>query len=317
MNSLQSQTVAIIGYGAQGRSHALNLRDSGIQLKIGQRSGPGFDRATADDFHPLPIPEAVAASDIVCIMLPDERHGDVFRDQIQPHLQPQAALMVCHGFSLHFGLIQPEPAIPAFLVAPKGAGHRVRSAYQEGAGVPCLVAVATETPEAYIELAYDYAAALGCRRDRTIRTTFAEETETDLFGEQVVLCGGVIELMKKAFQVLVDAGYQPEVAYFECVHELKLVIDLVHRGGLAQMRDHISNTAEFGGFLNGPRLVDQNLTQRMQDVLRDIQSGQFARQWTGHPQRAIEQLQAFRQAENAATISAVGQRVLELDQGCR
>ena len=313
-NPLENKTVAIIGYGAQGRSHALNLRDSGVSLVIGQREGTGFNRALDDGFDPVPIARAVEHADVISILLPDEVHATVFQSSISPGLSPSKTIVFCHGFSVHYGLVTPPKNVPCILVAPKGAGHRVRSAFEEGSGVPCLVGIAPGTDSAQLGTAYAYAAALGCPRERSISTTFADETETDLFGEQVVLCGGVIELMKLAYQTLVAAGYKQELAYFECIHELKLVVDLIHEGGLAHMRDHISNTAEFGGYVNGPRVIGEQSKEAMQSILEEIRNGQFAKKWIADGSQNTNMLLSMRHQEAELQINGIGDAVRKLDE---
>ena len=314
--TLRQKSIAIIGYGAQGRSHALNLRDSGCQVLIGQREGKGFDNAVQDGFSPGPIAEATKAADVVCLMLPDELHGPVFNSEIVHNLRGDATLVCCHGFSLLYKQVVPPPGIAAVLVAPKGAGHMVRTAFENGGGVPCLVALFPGANENdHLQIALEYAKALGGGRAGVLRTTVAEETETDLFGEQVVLCGGVSHLAAAAFETLVNAGYQPEIAYFECIHELKLVVDLLHRGGLAFMRDHISNTAEFGDYTRGPRIVDEHVRQTMQQILAEIQSGQFAREWIAEAQSGGKNFEAFRKQHRQQPAELAGQKVQEILKG--
>jgi ketol-acid reductoisomerase len=315
---LTKKRIALIGYGAQGRSHALNLRDSGCNVIVGQRPGRGWDRALVDGFQPVSIGEATRSADVVCLMLPDELHGDVFRNDIEPLLSPQATIVVCHGFSLLYEQVLPPPGVASILVAPKGAGHMVRTAYEGGGGVACLVALGPGAKEQlHFPLALEYAKALGGGRAGILRTTVAEETETDLFGEQVVLCGGVSHLAAAAFETLVDAGYQPEIAYFECIHELKLVVDLLHRGGLAFMRDHISNTAEFGDYTRGPRIVDEHVRASMKQILDEIRSGQFAREWIDEARSGGKSFEAFRRKHREQAAEVAGQTVLNILKGNR
>jgi len=306
---LQGLTVAIIGYGAQGRAHSLNLRDSGVQVVVGQRPGPGFDTAVADGFAPLSMPAAVAAADLVNVLLPDEVHGQVFAQSIQPHLRPGAVLMACHGFSFTYGLMVPPKGMDFVLVAPKGAGPQVRAQFELGGGVPCLIAASPGARQSSFRLGLAYAAALGGGRAGIFETTIEAETETDLFGEQVVLCGGVNQLVQQAFETLVEAGYQPELAYFECLHELMLTVDLMHRGGITYMRKMISNTAEFGDCHAGARIIDPQTRSRMRDILAQIQSGDFARRWIEECRAGMPQLTAFRQETAQLPIEKVGRRL--------
>jgi len=307
---LRQRKIAVVGYGAQGSAHARNLRDAGMNVVVGQRPGAGYDQAVADGFQPVDIGSACQWADFVCLMLPDEIHGPVFQSQILPHLVDGDVLLVCHGFSLLYQTVTPPPFVGSLLVAPKGAGHMVRSAFEKGGGVPCLVSVGPDADrDTYFPMALSYAAAIGGGRAGIIETTVKEETETDLFGEQAVLCGGVSHLAIAAFETLVEAGYRPEVAYFECIHELKLVVDLLHRGGLAFMRDHISNTAEYGDYVTGPRLIDSHVRQRMKEVLSDIQSGKFARDWIGDTESGGGSIQQFRRAHQAKSVQATGARL--------
>lgn len=311
--TLRDKSICVIGYGAQGRSHALNLRDSGMKVMIGQRPGAGFDRAVEDGFQPVPITEAVAASDLIALMLPDEIHGDVFDQHIRDALKPGAVLLVCHGFSLLYLLVKPPEGVATVLVAPKGAGHRVRSAYEEGSGVPCLVALGPQANEAdHLPIALEYAKAIGGGRAGVLRTTVREETETDLFGEQAVLCGGVSHLCADAFNTLVEAGYQPEIAWFECIHELKLVVDLIHRGGLAYMRDHISNTAEYGDYTRGPRIIDDHVRESMKSILKDIRNGTFAREWIAETQSGGAEMNRYRTSHRDSLAERTGQRLHQI-----
>jgi ketol-acid reductoisomerase len=307
---LEHKTIAIIGYGAQGRSHALNLRDSGLKVIVGQRPGKRFDVAVADGFSPVPVRQAVVAADLIALMLPDEQHGTVFEIEIRPALKSGSTILVCHGFSLLYQQVVPPAGISAVLVAPKGAGHMVRTAYEQGSGVACLVAMGPGANEAsHLPIALEYARGLGGGRAGILRTTIAEETETDLFGEQVVLCGGVSHLAAAAFQTLVDAGYRPEIAYFECIHELKLVVDLLYQGGLAWMRDHISNTAEFGDYSRGPRVIDDHVREQMKKVLEEIRSGQFAREWIAESASGGKQMNAWRSRHRQSAAELAGEKV--------
>lgn len=304
---IKNRRIAVVGYGAQGRAHALNLRDASCRVKVGQRAGAGFEQAVRDGFEPVSISEAVADSDFVCLMLPDEIQGVVFDEQIAPHLNPDDVVLCCHGFSLLYETVKPPTGVASLLVAPKGAGHRVRSAFEEGGGVACLAGVGPGVDRAdYFPLALAYAGAIGGGRAGILETDVREETETDLFGEQAILCGGVSHLAIAAFETLVEAGYREEVAYFECVHELKLVVDLLHRGGLAFMREHISNTAEYGDYTRGPRVIDAHVRENLKAVLEDIQSGRFAREWMEETHSGSHNFQAQRSRQRAKSIERAG-----------
>ncbi|MFZ4469719.1 MAG: ketol-acid reductoisomerase, partial [Pirellula sp.] len=280
LSVLKDKTIAILGYGSQGHAQAQNLRDSGCKVIIGQRPGSkNYDLAVSHGFQPLEIDEASRKADIINVLLPDEVQGDLYRTHIKPNLTPGNVLMCSHGFNLHFGQIDPPKGVDALLVAPKGPGHLVRSEYTKGGGVPCLIALGTGASETTKKIGLAYAKGIGGTRGGVIETTIAEETETDLFGEQVVLCGGVSELVKAGFETLVEAGYQPEMAYFECMHELKLIVDLLYQGGLNYMRYSISNTAEFGDYTRGPRIITPETKKEMKKILREIQTGQFAKEW--------------------------------------
>lgn len=282
LSLIQARTVSIIGYGNQGRAHGCNLRDSGVSVLIGARQGgKAWLQAQADGFKPVSIAEAVGQSDVVMVLLPDEVMADVYETEIQPALKPGAALMFSHGFNIHFKKIMPPSTSDVLMVAPKGAGYAVRRAFEAGGGVPCLVAIHQDVSGGALSLALSYAKAIGGTRAGVFQTTFREETETDLFSEQVVLCGGLTRLIECGFQTLVEAGYSPVMAYFECLHEVKLIADLVHERGLAAMREAISNTAEFGDYLAGPEIIDEQTQERMRQVLKRIQSGKFAEQMLG------------------------------------
>ena len=310
---LSGKKIGILGYGAQGRAHALNARDSGYHVIVAQRpGGPNYELAKQDGFEPVTLEEATIQSDLVNVLLPDEQHGPLFQKHIEPNMRTGQVLMACHGFSLHYREMVPPAGVAGLLVAPKGAGHRVRSAYEQGHGVPCLVALGENADSSTFQMGLAYAAAIGGARAGIIETTIAAETETDLFGEQVVLCGGVNHLVKAAFEVLVDAGYQPELAFFECLHELKLCVDLLHRGGLAFMHEHISNTAEYGDFTRGHRLVDDRSKSEMQKILREIQSGDFAREWLDEFKSGCNNLKQYRDEEKELAVEKVGHRLRDL-----
>ena len=280
LSLLKDKTIAVLGYGSQGHAQAQNLNDNGLTVIIGQREGSAnYDLAKSHGFDPVSIEEASRAGDLVNVLLPDEVQGDVFREQIAPQLEPGNLLLCSHGFNIHFGQVVPPDGVDAALVAPKGPGHLVRSEFTSGGGVPSLIALLPGASEDSRQLALAYAKGIGGTRGGVIETTFAEETETDLFGEQVVLCGGVSALVTAAFDTLVEAGYQPEMAYFECMHELKLIVDLFYQGGLNYMRYSVSNTAEFGDYTRGPRIVTDETRAEMKRILEEVQSGHFAREW--------------------------------------
>ncbi|TWU27209.1 Ketol-acid reductoisomerase [Novipirellula galeiformis] len=307
LSHLKGKTVAILGYGSQGHAQAQNLRDSGCNVIIGQRPGSAnYDLAVSHGFEPMSIEDATKAADVINILLPDEVQGDIYRDSIEPNLKPGNVLMCSHGFNIHFGQIQPPKGIDTLLVAPKGPGHLVRSEYVKGGGVPCLIALGEGASEATKQIGLAYAKGIGGTRGGVIETSFAEETETDLFGEQVVLCGGVSELVKAGFETLVEAGYQPEMAYFECMHELKLIVDLLYEGGLSYMRYSISNTAEYGDYVSGPRIITPETKAEMKRVLNEIQCGEFARKWISENRAGAPFFKATRRREREHGVEQVG-----------
>jgi ketol-acid reductoisomerase len=313
LSLLKNKTIAILGYGSQGHAQAQNLRDSGCNVIIGQRPGSAnYDLAVSHGFEPLPIEEATKRADLVNILLPDEVQGDLYRNHIRDNLKPGNVLMCSHGFNIHFGQVEPPKGVDALLVAPKGPGHLVRSEFEKGGGVPCLIAVSQGASEQTLKLGLAYAKGIGGTRGGVIETTIAEETETDLFGEQVVLCGGVSELVKAAFQTLVEAGYQPEMAYFECMHELKLIVDLFYQGGLSYMRYSVSNTAEFGDYTRGPRIITDETRAEMKKILDEIQSGKFAREWILENRAGAPAFKAMRRRDRNLQIEDVGRRLRKL-----
>jgi ketol-acid reductoisomerase len=307
---LKDKTIAILGYGSQGHAQALNLRDSGCNVIIGQRKGSkNYDLAVEHGFKPVPAADATKAGDLVNILLPDEVQGDIYRSEIRPNLKKGALLLCSHGFNMHFGQVLPPEGVDAALVAPKGPGHLVRAEFEKGAGVPSLVAFWPGASDSARKLALAYAKGIGGTRGGVIETTFAEETETDLFGEQVVLCGGVSALVKAAFETLVEAGYQPEMAYFECMHELKLIVDLMYQGGLNYMRYSISNTAEFGDYTRGPRIVTDETKAEMKKILKEIREGQFAKEWILENKANQPTFQAIRRRERSHAVEVVGKQL--------
>jgi len=313
LKDLKDKTIAILGYGSQGHAHAQNLRDSGLNVIVGQRPGSAnYELAVGHGFEPLPIDEATQRGDVVNILLPDEVQGDIYRDQIRDNLSPGNVLMCSHGFNVHFGQVEAPKGVDLLLVAPKGPGHLVRSEYEAGGGVPCLIAVSDDASESTFKTGLAYAKGIGGARAGVIHTTFAEETETDLFGEQVVLCGGLSELIKAGFDTLVDAGYQPEMAYFECMHEVKLIVDLFYQGGLNYMRYSVSNTAEYGDYTRGPRIVTDETKAEMKRILEEIQSGEFARQWILENKAGAPSFKATRRRERDHGVEKIGLELRKL-----
>ncbi len=307
---LKGKTVAIIGYGSQGHAQAQNLRDSGCDVVVGQRPGSAnHDLAVKDGFNPVSAAEAAKRGDLINILLPDEVAADVYTRDILPNLQPGNLLLCSHGFNIHFGQIVPPVGVDSALVAPKGPGHLVRSEYVKGGGVPCLIATGENCSPQGKALALAYAKGIGGTRGGVLQTTFAEETETDLFGEQVVLCGGISALVKMGFETLVEAGYQPESAYFECLHELKLIVDLMYQGGLNYMRYSISNTAEYGDYTRGPRIITEQTRDEMRKILKEIQTGQFAREFILENKAGKPGFLATKRREREHPVEQVGKRL--------
>ncbi|HET9482334.1 MAG TPA: ketol-acid reductoisomerase [Xanthomonadales bacterium] len=299
--------VAVVGYGSQGRAHALNLRDSGFDVVIGLRpDGPTAQKARAEGFRVTTPAEAAKDADIVAVLTPDMTQPAIYRESLAPNMRQGACLLFAHGFNVHFGQIAPRPDLDVVLVAPKGPGALVRREYQEGKGVPCLIAVQQNRSGNARDLALAYCGGIGGTRGGVIDTSFAEETETDLFGEQAVLCGGATELVLAGYETLVDAGYQPEVAYFECLHELKLIVDLLHEGGLAKMHQFISETAQFGDLTRGPRVVNSETRARMKEILDEIRSGSFASEWVSEHASGNGRYRALKQKDLNHPIEAVG-----------
>jgi len=306
-NALKGKTIAVFGYGSQGHAQAQNLRDSGYNVVIGLDPSRGSaTQAKADGFTVLPPAEAAKKADWLQILTPDETQADFFEKDIRPGLTKGKVLSFSHGFSIHFKAIVPPPDVDVVMIAPKGPGHLVRRVYAEGRGVPALIAIHQDATGKAHELALCYAYGIGATRAGVLQTTFKEETESDLFGEQAVLCGGLTSLMKKGFETLVEAGYQPEIAYFECIHEMKLIVDLIYDGGLARMRYSISNTAEFGDLTRGPRVVPDETRATMKKILSEIQSGEFAREWINENKTGCKKFNALRDAEKKLQVEAVG-----------
>ena len=304
---LKGKTVAVVGYGSQGHAHALNLHESGVRVVVGLYEGSkSAEKARAAGLEVKNTAEAVASADMVMILVNDEKQSALYKKDIEPNLRPGMTLCFAHGFNIHFGQIQPPEGVNVVMIAPKGPGHTVRSQYQEGRGVPCLVAVQQDATGNARDLALAYAAGIGGARAGILETTFKEETETDLFGEQAVLCGGVTALMKAGFETLVEAGYQPESAYFECLHEMKLIIDLVVAGGLSFMRDSISDTAEYGDYMTGSRIITDETKKEMKKVLSEIQDGTFARNWILENQAGRPSFNARRRMELEHSAETTG-----------
>ena len=310
-NLIKTKTIAIVGYGSQGHAHALNLRDSGVKkVIIGLYEGSkSSEKAKQANFEVLSVGDATKQADMIMILLPDEKHKTIYESEIKPFLNKNKILIVAHGFSLHFGQIVPPKDVDVFMVAPKGPGHRVREIYEQGHGTPALIAIYQNASGKAKDLALAYAKGIGGTRAGVLETTFREETETDLFGEQAVLCGGLTSLIKAGYETLVEAGYQPEMAYFECLHEVKLIVDLIYEGGLAKMRDSISNTAEYGDYTRGPRVIDAHVKENMKKILSEIQTGQFAKEWISENEANQTSFKAMRKTEAYHPIEAVGKEL--------
>jgi ketol-acid reductoisomerase len=304
---LQGKTIAIVGYGSQGHAHALNLRDSGVNVVVALYPGSkSWAKAEGAGLRVLTTAEAAKAADMIMILVSDHIQGDLYQSDIAPQLKPGKTLMFAHGFNIHFGFIQAPEGVDVSMVAPKAPGHRVRELYVEGVGVPALVAVHQNASGQATERALAYARALGSLKAGVIETTFKEETESDLFGEQAVLCGGASELIRAGFETLVEAGYAPEIAYFECLHELKLIVDLIYEGGLSYMRYSVSDTAEYGDYTRGPRIVNEQTRAEMKKILSEIQSGEFAKTWINENKTGRKNFLAMRQAAGDQKIETVG-----------
>lgn len=311
VNLIKAKKVAIIGYGSQGHAHALNLRDSGVvDVAIGLREGSSSRaKAEAEGLKVFTVSEACQWADMVMLLTPDELQADIYRDEMADHLQKGAALAFAHGLNVHFNLIEPRSDLDVFMIAPKGPGHTVRGEYQKGGGVPCLVAVHQNASGNALDIALSYASAIGGGRSGVIETSFKEECETDLFGEQAVLCGGLTHLIQAGFETLVEAGYAPEMAYFECLHEVKLIVDLMYEGGMANMRYSISNTAEYGDYVTGPRIVTEETKAEMKRVLTDIQTGRFTRDFMLENKAGQPSLKAIRRRHSEHQIEDVGEKL--------
>ena len=309
-SALSGQKVAVLGFGSQGHAHALNLRDSGHDVRVGLREGSSSKaRAEEAGLTVMPTAEAVAEADIAMVLLPDTSQAEVYREDVAPALAAGDMLMFAHGFNIHFGTIEPPADVDVTMIAPKGPGHLVRRTYEQGIGTPALVAVHQDATETGRDRALAYAAGIGCARAGVIETTFKEETETDLFGEQTILCGGTSALVRNAFEMLVEAGYQPEIAYFECLHELKLIVDLMYEGGLSWMRYSISDTAEYGDYTRGPRVVDDRTREELRRILGEIQSGAFAKEWIREAEAGFPNFLRMRQEARTSRLETVGREL--------
>jgi ketol-acid reductoisomerase len=310
---MKGKTVAIIGYGSQGHAHALNLKESGVDVVVGLYQGSkSREKAVEAGLKVMESAEAVKVADFIMVLIPDEKQAKLYKESIEPNLTEGKSLLFAHGFNIHYGQIVPPADLDVFMVAPKGPGHTVRSQYQEGKGVPCLIAIHQDASGKAKDYSLAYAAGIGGARAGVLETTFQEETETDLFGEQAVLCGGVSELIKAGFKTLVDAGYQPESAYFECMHEMKLIVDLMNEGGLSFMRYSISDTAEYGDYVSGNRVITEASRQGMQEILSEIQDGTFARNWLVENQVNRPYFNAKRRQEKALQIETVGEELRKM-----
>ncbi|SDW94717.1 ketol-acid reductoisomerase [Marininema mesophilum] len=309
--NLAGKTVAIIGYGSQGHAQAQNLRDSGVQVVVGLRKGKSWEKAEKDGFTVLEVAEAVKQADLINLLMPDEIMPRVYKEEVEPHLKPGSALFFSHGFNIHFEQIQPPSNVDVALIAPKGPGHLVRRVYAEGFGVPALIAVQQDASGSATEIGLAYAEGIGATRAGVIETTFKEETETDLFGEQAVLAGGVSSLVKNGYETLIEAGYQPEIAYFECFHELKLIVDLMYEEGLAGMRYSISNTAEYGDYVSGKRVVGDASRTAMKEVLQEIQDGSFAKKWIAENESGGHEFLRMREEESQHSLETTGAKLRE------
>src|SRR5216110_3729508 len=311
LNLIKGKKVVIVGYGSQGHAHALNLKDSGVkEVDIALRKGSASaKKAENAGFKVMEVAEAAKWADLVMMLTPDELQGDIYREHLHDNMKKGAALVFAHGLNVHFNLLDPRADLDVLMIAPKGPGHTVRSEYQRGGGVPCLIAIAKDVSGNAHDLGLSYASAIGGGRAGIIETTFKEECETDLFGEQVVLCGGLVELIKGGYETLVEAGYAPEMAYFECLHEVKLIVDLIYEGGIANMRYSISNTAEYGDYTRGPRIVNADTKAEMKRILDDIQSGRFARDWVQECNAGQPSFKATRRLNDAHQVEEVGAKL--------
>jgi ketol-acid reductoisomerase len=311
LNLIKTKKVAIVGYGSQGHAHALNLKDSGVaEVGIGLRPGSSSAKKAEDaGFKVMSVSEAAGWADVLMILVPDELQADLYKAEIAPNLRDGTAIAFAHGLAIHFALIEPKDTVDVIMIAPKGPGHTVRSEYQKGGGVPCLMAVQQDASGNAHDVCLSYASAIGGGRTGVIETTFREECETDLFGEQAVLCGGLVELIRNGFETLVEAGYAPEMAYFECLHEVKLIVDLIYEGGIANMNYSVSNTAEYGEYVSGPRVITPETKTAMKGILRDIQTGRFTSDWMREYKAGLPSFKAIRRLNDGHPIEEVGAKL--------
>jgi ketol-acid reductoisomerase len=311
--ALEGKTIAVIGYGSQGHAHSLNLRDSGLSVVVAELEGTdNYKLAVEHGFKPLPAAEAVKNADLIIVTAPDEIQAKIYESEIGPNLKAGQTLGFCHGFNIHFKYIVPPEDVNVVMIAPKGPGHLVRSEYEKGGGVPCLIAVQQDATGNAKQIALAWANGIGGARAGVLETTYKEETETDLFGEQVVLCGGLSSLIKAGYQTLVDAGYQPEVAYFECLHEVKLIVDLMYQGGISYMRYSISNTAEYGDLTRGPRIITDETRKEMKKILDEICSGQFAKEWMNEVETGKKNFNALYQMDHDSSVEQTGRKLRKM-----
>jgi ketol-acid reductoisomerase len=313
INALKGKKVAVIGYGSQGHAHSLNLRDSGIKVAVAELKGTAnYKLAQKHGFKPSDIPTAIKGAALIIVTLPDELQGKIYQNYIAPNLVAGQTLGFCHGFNIHFGYIKPPKSVNVVMIAPKGPGHLVRSEYEKGGGVPCLIAVQQDATGKAKQIALAWANGIGGARAGIIQTTYKEETETDLFGEQVVLCGGLTSLIKSGFETLVKAGYQPEIAYFECMHEVKLIVDLMYQGGMSYMRYSISNTAEYGDLTRGPMIITEQTRKVMKKILADIKSGKFAKEWVAEYKGGLKKFNKLYEKDYNCKLEQVGRKLRKM-----
>ncbi|EAJ2427035.1 ketol-acid reductoisomerase [Campylobacter upsaliensis] len=312
LNLIQSKKVAIIGFGSQGHAHALNLRDSGVEVFIGLRKGKSYEKAQNEGFEVLSVAQACKKADLIMILTPDESQAEIYEEDIKPHLKQGQILAFAHGFNIHYGQIIPPEFIDVIMIAPKGPGHTLRNEFMQGGGLACLIAIYQEASDDAKNLALSYASAIGAGKVGIMQTSFKHETETDLFGEQAVLCGGLVNLIEAGFETLVEAGYEPEMAYFECLHEVKLIVDLLYQGGIGDMRYSISNTAEYGGYVSGAKIITPHTKKAMKNILKDIQNGVFARDFILEKKANFAKMHAMRQNTSESLIEKTGQNLRKI-----